>query len=173
MKKVVVIILLLAVVGAGTFFFLKGKKDEEANKDETKVEKHWNIYATEDNHLVTLNDRMATVAGGSHIAKFTMTIKFKNEHGYEKFMGHSHPLTEEEKEAEAEGGHGGGDEEAHISPMNVKINSLVSDFMMNLGTEEAKNVKYIEDNMKNYLNENLKLEKDLIEEVYIEQYVFN
>lgn len=169
MKKIIGIIIVLAVIGGGAFFFLNGKK-----KDEDKplnVGENWNQYSTKENHLVTLNDRMISIANGSHIAKFTITLKFKDTDGYEKFMGLEKPLTEKERKAEAEGEHK--KEEGTITPMNVKINDLVTTFMMTLGNEEVKNLDSIKQNMKKYLNDKLSLGKDFIQEVYIEQYVIN
>jgi len=169
-KKVVIIILILAVIGGGVYFYLHSKKSTP-KKAEEKVSKDWNPYATDKNFMVTLTDRMNAVAGGAHIAKFTVTIKFKDEHTYEKFMGYEKPLTEKEKAKEEESH--SSSEEGHVTPMNVKINSLINQFMVSLGNEEAKDVKAIEKNMKNYLNENLGLEKDTIDAVLLEQYIFS
>lgn len=170
MKKVIIIVLILAVIGGGVFFYLQSKKTKE-DSTEKETTKTWNTYSKEDSHLITLNDRMTSVAGGAHIAKFTVTLKLKNEQAYEKFQGYDKPLTEKERSAEGEGHSSSEDEE--VSPMNVKIYSLISRFMSKLGEEESKDVETIEGSMKNYLNEHLGMDDDFIEEVYIEQYIFN
>ena len=168
MKKIIGIVLVLAVIGGGAFFFLNGQKKDDKKLN---VGENWNQYSKKTNPLVTLNDRMISIANGSHIAKFTLTLKFKNEEAYEKFKGLDKPLTDKERKAEE--GAKKKEEEATVTPMNVKINDLVSTFMMNLGNEEVKNLDSIKENLKKYLNDKLGLGKNFIEEVYLEQYVIN
>lgn len=171
LKKIIVILLILALAGGGGYFYLnKDKEEGEGKEKELNVGKNWNPYATEDSYLVTLDDKTVTIAKGENIGKITVTLQFKDAKAHDKFQGLSKPLTDKEREKAGEDG-GHGDDDHAVSPMNVKINSLISEFMMNIGTEEAKSVEYIQENLKNYLNEKLGLENDFIKQVLIEQYV--
>lgn len=178
-KKLIIIIAASTValgggVGAGYFLF---KGDDSEQKTEEKVTettpKVWNIYSAEEHHSKTLSDFLISANQGKRIVKMTVTIDFASPEAYYKFQGYSNLETAvEEAQASAEGGgHGGGEEAAHITPMELKINDAISDLMLKAADEQLTDREVLKEYLKEGINKSLGLKEEIVSKVYIENYV--
>lgn len=178
-KKLIIIIatstvILAGGVGAGYFLF-SGKDSEQETEQTTTTEtakKVWNIYSEEEHYSKTLSDFLISANQGKRIVKMTVTIDFSSPEAYYKFQGYSDLETAvEEAQASAEGGHGGGEEGTHITPMELKINDIISDLMLSAEEEQLKDREVLKEYLKEGINAKLGLKEEIVSKVYIENYV--
>jgi len=177
-KKLIIIIgastlILGGGVGAGYFLFSGGSSEEEEKVEQTTETsgKNWNPYSAEGHHSKTLSDFLVSANGGKRIVKMTVTIDFASDEAYYKFQGYSdYETAKEELEASAEGGHGS-EEEAHITPMELKINDAINDLMLSAEAEQLTDREALKTHLKEGINKALGFEEEIVSEVYIENYV--
>lgn len=110
--------------------------------------------SVEEPPLATLNDFLISAVQGEYMVKMTVSLAFQDDSGLLRFKGSS----------------GEHDESSSLSALEIHINSLVSNYMLQLKEEDVSNKQAIEEGLKNYINE--VLQEELIQTVYIENYVF-
>ena len=170
-KKLILILLivLLAAGGAAGFYWWKSqqttKEVEELKKQKEAV---WNEYATEDKHMHTLKDFLISAGQGDYVIKMTLTVDFKDDESYLKFLGHS-SKEEGEKALEEAGGHGS--EEEHLTPMEIALNDGVGKLMMKATDEQIHDKDALKDYLFKNLYKELHLKENNLHGLYIENYV--
>lgn len=159
--------------GAG-FFLLGGDSEEEKTEQQVTVSpgEDWNPYASEGHYSKTLSDFLISANGGKRIVKMTVTVDFASAEAFYRFQGYPDVETAEtELAAGDEGGHGGGEEVVHITPMELKINDAINDLMLSAEAEQLTDRVALKTYLKDGINKALGFEEEIISEVYIENYV--
>jgi flagellar basal body-associated protein FliL len=161
MKKIISILLVLTIVLVGC-----GKSESSST---SKTNAKWNPYSNDAKHIYTLNDFLISANNGNHLVKMTVSLEFKNEDGLNKFLGESAPPDPKAKTTTTESSSSTTTHKP--APMEIRINSLISEVMLKIDDKNITNVSFIQNEIKDYLNKNLGLDKDFIKTVYIENYL--
>jgi flagellar basal body-associated protein FliL len=172
-KKVVLILLviLLAAGGVAGFYWWKSNETTKEVEELKKMKKVdvWNEYATEEKHLHTLQDFLISAGSGDYVVKMTLTVDFKDDESYLKFLGHK-SKEEGEKAMSEEGGHGGGDE-AHLTPMEIAMNDAVGQLMLEADDNQIHSKSELKKHLYDNLYKKLHLKENNLHGLYIENYV--
>lgn len=162
---IVIAVLCLIVGGALGYHFYPKKSGNEEGGEDHPTKEEWNEYTTKNMPLVTLNDFKLSAEQGDSIVSLTVNLEFENEEALKKYKG-----MEAADEKEETGGHGGSSKE-EISPMEIFINSKVSEYIFHTDKTTLSDKGALEAGLKAHLNEKLKEGENFIKHVYIENYV--
>ena len=172
-KKLILIILIVLLVGggAGGFFWWKAQHSSKSKTTKkTATPAIWNTYSTDQHHLHTLKDFLISAGGGNFVVKMTVTLDFKDDTSYMKFLG-SKTLDEGKKAIAASTKSEGGSSSAALTPEEVAINDAIGELMMKASDAQIHDKNALKQYLLNNLYIQLHLNENQLKDLYIENYV--
>jgi flagellar basal body-associated protein FliL len=163
-KKLLILIILVFIGGgfAGYYFLIKKTSTTPETKAEVIDITKWNPYAQEKNYMRTLKEILVSANNGAHIVKMNITVAFQDEASYKRFLGSTDPSIAIPASSHTS---------KESPPMEIAINSFITTFLLKAPEADLKDIEKIQINLRDFLNTKLELDKNIIKQVYIENYV--